>query len=103
VGDDTEFFSLDFFIAVLGDDEGVRFDSKSLFPVKAEDSAIEGVDWGGVSRSRGVGGSPSNRTDESVTTRKRDNEAKLATQAGTQFTYFTGTNVQILTQRCFVD
>jgi hypothetical protein len=81
-----KFFCWIFFIAVLGDDEGIRFGSKSLFSVKAADSAIEGVDWGGVSRSWGVGGSPSNRTDESVTTRKRDNEAKLATQAGTQFT-----------------
>jgi len=85
---------------VLGDDEGVRFGSKSLFPVKAEDSAIQGVDWGGVSRTRGVGGYPSNN---SVTTRKRDNEAKLATQSGTQFTYFTGTKVQILTQRCCME
>jgi hypothetical protein len=98
-----DFFSWIFFIAVVGDDEGIRFGSKSLFSVKAEDSAIERVDLGGVSRSRGVGGSPSNTADESVTTRKCDNEAKLATQAGTQFTYFTGTKVQILTQRCFME
>ena len=52
---------------------------------------IEGVDWGGVSHSRGVGGSPN-------TTRNHDNEAKLVTQVGTQFTYFTDTKVQILTE-----